>query len=83
MVGRPAINYNEKMILKNSYSTLDYSLLSWVFTYYFAKIFVLLLIIAALSYFSVYILISWDAANIYLSKFNSRKLEKIVNCVQS
>ena len=75
----PAISYKEKMFLKNNYSTLDHSLLSWVFTYYFTKIFVHLSIIAALSYFSVYNLISWIAANIYLFKFNSRTLEKIVN----
>ena len=72
----PAINYKEKMILRNSYSTLDHGLLSWVFSYYFTKIFVLLSIIAALSYFSVYKLISWDAANIYMFKLNSRKLGK-------
>ena len=79
----PAINYKEKMFLKNNYSALDHSLLSRVFTYYFIKIFVHLLIIGALSCFSVYKLVSWDAANIYLFKFNSRTLEKFVNFVQS
>ena len=31
----PAINYKEKMIFRNSYSTLDHSLFLWVITYYF------------------------------------------------
>ena len=38
----------------------------------FTKIFVHLSIIAAVCYFSVYKLIGWDAANIYLFKFNGR-----------
>ena len=36
-----------------------------------------------LCYFSVYKLIGWDPANIYLFKVNSRTLEKGVNYVQS
>ena len=79
----PEITYKEKMFLRNNYSTLDHSLFLWIFTYYFTKIFVHLSIIAAVCYFSVYKLIGWDAANIYLFKFNGRTLEKIVNYVQS
>ena len=48
----------------------------------FHENFVHLLIIAAL-YFSVSKLIGCNAAKIYLFKFNSRTLEKIVNYVQS
>ena len=79
----PEITYKEKMFFKNNYSTLDYSLFLWIFTHYFTKIFVHLSIIAAACYFNVYKLIGWDAANIYLFKFNGRILEKIVNYVQS
>ena len=38
--------------------------------YHFTKIFVHLLIIAAVSNFNVFILIAWDAENIYLFKAN-------------
>ena len=47
------------------------------------RFFLHLSIIAAPCYFSVYKLIGWDTANIYLFKFNSRALEEIVNYVQS
>ena len=70
----PEINFKEKNV---------HSLFILIFTYYFTKIFVHLSIIAAVCYFSVYKLIGWDAANIYLFKFNGRTLEKIVNYVQS
>ena len=79
----PAINYKEKMFFRNDYSTLDHSLFLWVFTYYFTKTYVHLSIIVASCYFSVYKLIGWDPANIYLFKFNGKTLEKIVNYVQS
>ena len=46
------------------------------------KIFVHLSVIAAVCYFSVYKLIGWGAANVYLFKVNNRTLEKGVNCVQ-
>ena len=39
---------------------------------YFTKIFVDLLVIAAVCYFSIYKLIGWDPANIYLFKVNSK-----------
>ena len=39
--------------------------------------------IAAVCYFSVYKLIEWDPANIYLLKVDSRTLEKRVSYVQS
>ena len=39
---------------------------------YFTKIFVYLLVIAAVCYFRVYKLIGWDPALIYLFKVNSR-----------
>ena len=39
---------------------------------YFTKIFVYLLVIAAVCYFSVYKLIGRDPANIYLFKVNSK-----------
>ena len=39
---------------------------------YFTKIFVDLLVIAAVCYFSVYKFIGWDPANIYLFKVNSK-----------
>ena len=39
---------------------------------YFTKIFVYLLVIAAVCYFSVYKLIGWEPANIYLFKVNSK-----------
>ena len=39
---------------------------------YFTKNFVYLLIIAAVSNFSYFKFIGWDAGNIYLFKFNSR-----------
>ena len=35
----PVINYKEKMIFRNNYSTLDHSLFLRVITYYFTKIF--------------------------------------------
>ena len=43
---------------------------------YFTKICVHLPVTAAVCYFSVYILIGWDPANIYLSKVNSRNTRK-------
>ena len=43
---------------------------------YFAKISVHLLVIAAVCYFSVYELIDWDPANIYLFKVNTRSTKK-------
>ena len=46
-------------------------------------IYVHLSIIAAAGYFSVCKLIGWDAANIYLFKFNGRTLEKIVSKVNN
>ena len=79
----PAINYQEKMFLRNKYSILDHSLFLWVFTYYFTKIFAHLSVIAAVCYFSIYKLIGWDPANIYLSKVNNKTLEKEVNYIQS
>ena len=42
----PAINYKEKMIFRNNYSTLDHSLFLWVITYYFTNIFVHMPVIA-------------------------------------
>ena len=39
---------------------------------YFTKIFVYLLVIAAVCYFSVYKLKGWDSANIYLFRVNSK-----------
>ena len=41
-------------------------------SYYFTKIFAHLLVTAAVCYFSVYKLIRWDPANIYLFKVNSK-----------
>ena len=73
------VTYKEKNVFRNNYSTLDHSLFLWVFTYYFTKIFVHLSVIAAVCYFSVYKLIGWDAANVYLFKVNSRTLRKGVN----
>ena len=43
---------------------------------YFIKNFVHLSVIAAVCYFSVYKLIGWDSANIYLFKVNSRNTRK-------
>ena len=43
---------------------------------HFTKIFVYLLVIAAVCYFSVYKLIGWDPENIYLFKFNSKNTKK-------
>ena len=43
------------------------------------KIFVHLSVIATVCYFSVYKLIGWDPANVYLFKVNSRTLEEGVN----
>ena len=43
---------------------------------YFTKIFVHLPVIAAVCYFSIYKLIWWDPANIYLFKVNSRNTRK-------
>ena len=77
------ITYKEKLFLRNNCSTLGHSLFLWVFTYYFTKIFVHLSAIAAVCYFSVYKLIGWDPANVYLFKVNRRTLEKGVNYVQS
>ena len=45
-------------------------------SYYFAKISVHLLVIAAVCYFNVYELIDWDPANIYLFKVNRRSTKK-------
>ena len=44
--------------------------------YYFIKNFVHLSVIAAVCYFSVYKLIGWDSANIYLFKVNRRNTRK-------
>ena len=78
----PAINYKEKMFFGNNYSTLGHIVL--MSPYYFAKIFVHLSVLAAaVCYFSVYKLIGWDPANIYLFKVNNKTLEKGVNDVQS
>ena len=79
----PAINYKEKMIFRNNYSTLDNSIFLRVFTYCFTEVFVHMSVIATVCYFSVYKLIGWDPAKIYLFKGNSRTLEKRVNYVQS
>ena len=76
------LKLQEKMFFSNDYSTLDHSLFLWVFTYYFTKIFVHLSLIVATCYFSVYKLIGWNPANIYLFKFNNRTVEEIVNYVQ-
>ena len=46
---------------------------------YFTKIFVDLLVIAAVCYFSVYIFIRWDPANIYLFKVNSKNTKACSN----
>ena len=77
------VTYKEKMFFWNNYSILDHRLFLWVLSYYFTKIFVHLSVIVAVRYFSVYKLIRWDSANIYLFKVNSRALEKWVNYVQS
>ena len=79
----PAIKYKKKMFFRSNYSSLNHSLFLRVFTYYFTKVFVHLYVSAAVCYFSVYKLIGWDPANIYLFKVNSRTLEKGVNYVQS
>ena len=79
----PAINYKKKMLFRSNYSTLNHSRHLWVFTYYFTKAFVHLQVSAAGCYFSVYKLIGWDQANIYLFKVNSSTLEKGANYVQS
>ena len=50
---------------------------------YFAKIFVDLLVIAAVCYFNGYELIGWDLANIQLFKVNSRDTANGVIYVQS
>ena len=49
---------------------------SFLMSCYFAKIFVHLLVIAAVCYFNVYKLIGWDPANIYLFKVNRRNAKK-------
>ena len=76
--------YKEKVFLRNNYSTL-----LWITVFSYESLLIISLrflyisIIAAVCYFSVYKLIGWDAANIYLFKFNGRTVEKIVNYVQS
>ena len=49
---------------------------SFLMSCYFAKIFVRLLVMAAVCSFNVYKLIGWDPANIYLFKVNSRSTKK-------
>ena len=48
----------------------------FLMNFYFTKIFVHLLVIAAARYFSVYKLKRWDPANIYLFKVNSQNTRK-------
>ena len=75
----PAITYRNlqvKNVFRKNYSTLDHSLFLWDFTYYFTKIFVYLSVIGAACYISVYKLLGWNPANIYLFKVNNRTLEK-------
>ena len=68
------VNYKEKMFfLRNNYSTLDQS---FPISCYFSKIFVHLLVIAAVCYLNVYKLTGWKPANIYLLKVNSRNTRK-------
>ena len=68
----PAINYSNKgkNVLKEQ--LLYYGSQSFLMSYYFTKIFVYLLVIAAVCYFSVYKLIGCDPAIIYLFKVNSK-----------
>ena len=49
---------------------------SFFMSYYFTKIFVHLLVLAAVSNFNVYELIELDPANIYLFKANSTNTKK-------
>ena len=51
----PAINYKEKLIFRNNYSTLDHSLLLWAITYYFIKIFVHMSVFATVLFQRLYI----------------------------
>ena len=60
----PEINYSNvqgKIFFLGTTSLLWITVLLWVFSYYFTKVFVLLLVIAAVCYFSVYKLIGWDS----------------------
>ena len=79
----PAISYKEKMFLGRT-------TLLWIIVFSYEslliislKVFVHLLVSAAVCYFSVYKFIGWDPGNIYLFKVNSRTQEKGVNYVLS
>ena len=61
------------MFLWNNCSTLGQS---FFMSCYFTRVFVHLSVIAAVCYFSVYKLLGWDPANIYLFKVNSRNTRK-------
>ena len=65
-------NLQWKMNFRNKYFGSQPFLMSC----YFTKIFVHLPIIGAVCYFSVYKLIEWDLANIYLFKVNSKNARK-------
>ena len=68
-----AINYSNLQRKKVLYEQLLYSgPQSFLMTCYFTKAFVHPLVIAAVCYFSVYKLLGWDSANIYLFKVNGR-----------
>ena len=67
------ITYKQKMFLWNNCSTLGQS---FFMSCYFTRVFVHLSVIAAVCYFSVYKLLGWDPANIYLFKVNSRNTRK-------
>ena len=66
------VTYKEKYFFRNNYFGSHPFLMSFNFT----EIFVHLSVIAAVCYFSVYKLIGWDPASIYLFNINSRNTRK-------
>ena len=71
------VTYKEKYSFRNKWSTLDHSLLLWVYLYDFAKIFLRLSVIAAVCYFSVYKLIGWDSKSTTEYKKKEWKCSKL------
>ena len=72
-------NLQGKKIFRNNYFGSQPFLMSC----YFTKIFVHLPVIAAVCYFSVYKLIGWDPANIYLFNVNNRETKTGMKYAQS
>ena len=74
-----AIKYS-KLQRKNHFRSNYFGTQSFSMSCHFTKVFVYLLIIAALSNFNVFKLIGWDSANTYLFKVKTNTREKCEIC---